>query len=132
VITFFKDQAELFKEPFFSSLEIDMNFKHIYGTKEHEVIFGVIEPQANIGKLLLMYYQPIINALPAIPIVRAIMNAQTTAAYQAMFTEVFTYLERAYDIPIRWHHIHGEGIQGVTLDQDMACIKGINVLIMHY
>lgn len=60
------------------------------------------------------------------PLIRAIISSQSAEAYAFMFTSVFRYLTTAYDVSLKWKHIHGHGIRGVTLDQDIACIKGIS------
>ncbi|KAG6018980.1 hypothetical protein E4U19_007731, partial [Claviceps sp. Clav32 group G5] len=89
---------------------MDMNFKKVHGksvTVEHEVIFG-----ARIG----LEAQFLVLA-------RAYMSAQTAVAYQTLFRELFGYLERDCDVQIHWQHIHGDGLYGVTLDQDAAAVK---------
>jgi hypothetical protein len=52
------------------------------------------------------------------------MNSQSVEAYKFMYKSVFEYLSTAYDITVHWRHIHGEGLYGVTLDQDWGSLKG--------
>jgi hypothetical protein len=52
------------------------------------------------------------------------MNSQSAAAYAFMFSMVFKYLHEKLSIGVKWQHIHNEGIQGVTIDQDWGCICG--------
>ena len=52
------------------------------------------------------------------------MTSQSALGYQHMFSTVFQYLEEAYDISIHWQHIHGEGICGITMDQDKGQMAG--------
>ena len=47
-----------------------------------------------------------------------------------MFKTAFIYLSSAYDITVQWTHIHGSGLFGITVDQDLGCIKGKALLII--
>ncbi|KAG6126777.1 hypothetical protein E4U38_006734 [Claviceps purpurea] len=58
---------------------------------------------------------------------RAYMSSQTAVAYEALFRELFTCLN-ACRVVVQWKHIHGEGLYGVTMDQDAAAIKGDGAL----
>jgi hypothetical protein len=50
---FYKEQAQLLHKGQIKTLQIDMNFKHIYGTNEYEVIFASYNETIQLSKLLL-------------------------------------------------------------------------------
>lgn len=58
------------------------------------------------------------------------MNSQSAEAYRYMYSRVFRFIREQLHIEVKWHHIHGEGIKGVTVDQDQGNIAG-KALLMH-
>ncbi|KAG6039544.1 hypothetical protein E4U39_007614, partial [Claviceps sp. Clav50 group G5] len=108
-ICFSRGQAELWTQ--IHTFEMDMNFKKVHrksSTAEREILFG-----ARVG-LEAQY----------LVLARAYMSSQNTAAYEALFRELFRCLDEC-GVSVQWQHIDQAGIHGLTLDQDAAAIKGL-------
>jgi hypothetical protein len=45
--------------------------------------------------------------------------------YAYMYEQVFRIFRETYGYTVRWKHIDGEGIAGITIDQDFKNITGI-------
>ena len=46
--------------------------------------------------------------------------------YSTMFKVVFDLFQGNFGLEIKWSHIHGDGLYGITVDQDYAAIIGKN------
>ena len=44
--------------------------------------------------------------------------------YQYMFTKVFEIFKDQFNFQVKWKHIHGEGLLGITIDQDYSTLLG--------
>ncbi|KAL2178405.1 uncharacterized protein P884DRAFT_198354, partial [Thermothelomyces heterothallicus CBS 202.75] len=108
IICFFQQQVELFKKGVFESFELDMNYKHLSQFEDREVIWGTYSRQVE----------------RVIPLVRILTNSDSPEMYAYTFKVVFRLFELQYQFSIRWRHLHGSGLIGITIDQDYKALLG--------
>lgn len=58
------------------------------------------------------------------PLARAYMSGQSAEDYRRLFETLFNCLQKN-GVTIQWKYAEGEGVVGVTVDQDAGCIKGM-------
>nr|XP_036574499.1 uncharacterized protein CTRU02_15524 [Colletotrichum truncatum]XP_036577385.1 uncharacterized protein CTRU02_12618 [Colletotrichum truncatum]XP_036580232.1 uncharacterized protein CTRU02_09877 [Colletotrichum truncatum]XP_036586904.1 uncharacterized protein CTRU02_03492 [Colletotrichum truncatum]KAF6780942.1 hypothetical protein CTRU02_15524 [Colletotrichum truncatum]KAF6784356.1 hypothetical protein CTRU02_12618 [Colletotrichum truncatum]KAF6788064.1 hypothetical protein CTRU02_09877 [Col len=107
-IVFHAEQAELWKKEAFNTFQVDTNYKHLAGKEEVEVIWG--------------WYNSISSK--AIPLIRVFTNSESTEMYQQMYTIVFKLLYKKFGYKVKWKHLHGRGLLGITVDQDHKNLIG--------
>lgn len=52
------------------------------------------------------------------------MNAERRRLYSKAFTMLFTWVKTLTNEDVRWLHLHGSGIIGVTVDMDGKQMSG--------
>ncbi|KAG6018728.1 hypothetical protein E4U19_008091 [Claviceps sp. Clav32 group G5] len=109
-VCFTKGMAKLWKDC--KTFQCDMNFKRVNGKKDHEVIFA----------------QRIDEKLGFITLARAYLSGQSAEHYRRLFETLFECLQKN-GVAIKWKYAEGEGVVGVTVDQDAGCIKGLGLYL---
>ncbi|KAG6018562.1 hypothetical protein E4U40_000139, partial [Claviceps sp. LM458 group G5] len=109
-VCFTKGMAKLWKHC--KTFQCDMNFKRVNGKKDHEVIFA----------------QRIDEKLGFITLARAYLSGQSAEHYRRLFETLFECLQKN-GVAIKWKYAEGEGVVGVTVDQDAGCIKGLGLYL---
>ncbi|CCE34455.1 uncharacterized protein CPUR_08387 [Claviceps purpurea 20.1] len=102
-ICFSQGMCKLWEEC--KTFQLDMNYKRVRGKKEHEIIFATRAAESFAS--------------------RAFMSGESAKDYCRLFKALFDSLERR-GVSIKWMYAEGEGLSGVTLDQDAGCIKGVS------
>ncbi|KAI0838682.1 hypothetical protein F5Y06DRAFT_267543 [Hypoxylon sp. FL0890] len=107
IIMFYTEQIELLKRAQFGSIQIDMNFKHLADPNEFEIIIGIYDYAGRRAEV----------------IARVITNSQSPDMYLFMYEHLFSCMKSAAGYELKLKHIHGEGIIGITVDQEWANFK---------
>ncbi|CCE34919.1 uncharacterized protein CPUR_08858 [Claviceps purpurea 20.1] len=109
-VCFTQGMAKLWKDC--KTFQFDMNFKRVNGNKDHEVIFA----------------RRIDDKFSFMPLARAYMSGQSAEDYRRLFETLFNCLQKN-GVTIQWKYAEGEGVVGVTVDQDAGCIKGLGLYL---
>jgi hypothetical protein len=65
-----------------------------------------------------------ICAIPAVTLVRAIINSQSAEAHLALFSRIFEIAEADTGSKVNFHYLHGRGIDVITADEHLGQAKG--------
>ncbi|EMF07892.1 uncharacterized protein SEPMUDRAFT_112259 [Sphaerulina musiva SO2202] len=86
-----------------------MSFKRIYQKDLNEILFGVWDEGVNHN----------------VPLARVLVFGETTAIYQQTFERLSRTLDSATGKPLRFRHIHQEGISAVMMDMSSKQASGL-------
>jgi hypothetical protein len=127
IICFYQEQVELFRQGIFQSFEVDMNYKHLNQEDEYEIIWGFYSRLSQRCKDFKFSSKLILNQLLtilALPLVRVLTNSNNPTTYAYMFNIVFNIFKDKFNFEVKWRHLHGEGLIGITIDQDYSTLIG--------
>lgn len=126
IVCFFAEQAKLFQQADLKTFQIDTNYKHVSGTENLEVIWCFYSDTSQRSKFLSSKSNRINSKSDhiAIPLVRVFLNNPNPDKYHHMFAKVFQLLESRFYVRIKWQHLDGQGLYGITIDQDWSYLMG--------
>lgn len=65
--------------------------------------------QCDVNSLLLLFFKPSIHIFTAIVSVRIFTTSQSAEAHLILFKRIFEIATLDTNIPVHFHHIHGDG-----------------------
>ena len=106
---------------------MDVNYKHLAKSGEKELLLVTWDSEQNSGKQSLSTRGDLVLKLTyylAVVLARAFLSNETSEMFHHFFRTYFELLQQVAGYSLRLKYHHGDGLLGVTMDQDHGQVLG--------